>query len=111
MWGVDFEAAWSSARALQADDSPIQVGERVRHCDDGRTYLLRQIVNLIATCTLEPGEGDPEFSRDFPFDELVRPQHINLASLLHSNNTVLDGDSLRTDQIGDKIIEILRNLK
>lgn len=111
MWGVDYEAAWASAIALQADDNAIEVGEVVRHSSDARRYLLRQVVNCLATCTLEPGEGDPNFTREFPYDELVRPQHINHASLLHSNNTIIDGDSMSADQIGNKIIEILRGLK
>lgn len=111
MWGVDYEAAWASALALQAEDKAIEVGEVVRHSSDARIYLLRQVMDCLATCTLQPSEGDPNFTRMFPYDELVRPQHINYASLLHSNNTIIDGDSLNTDQIGNKIIDILRGLE
>lgn len=110
MWGVDHDAAWASALALQADDKKIEIGEVVRHQSDARRYLLRHIICTFAHCSLEPGEGDVNFVRVFPYDELVRPQHINYASLLHSNNTLLDGDSMSTAQIGNKIIEILRGL-
>lgn len=111
MWGVDWEAAWVTAQALQKDDNPLVEGEVVRHPSDGRNYSLDELQLFTAICHLLPQEGDPNFVQEFPIVELVRPQHINYAMLMCSNNTVINGDLATTEEVGNKIIEILKGLK
>lgn len=101
MYGVDSDAAWASAHAMQGSDTPISPGEVVRHQSDGRSYVLEGILpNLLALCRLLPSEGDPNFTREFPYTELVRLQHINLAEMMHSRGTVILGNNLTGQEIG-----------
>ena len=112
MWGVDHDAAWASAHAMQVADNPIVPGEKVRHESDGRVYTLEGILpSLLALCRLLPSEGDPNFTREFPYDELVRPAHINLAEILHRKGTVILGDNLSGREIADAITMFIKNVR
>jgi hypothetical protein len=72
-------------------------------------YIFQALLaDLSAICSLLPSEGDPNFSRCFPYNELVRVQHINLAEFLHRKGTVVLGDDLTGTEVAEQIMKMLK---